>query len=134
MLLRQLFAVHQEGEHHIVLHGALERNAVVVAIDAAEDHIARGLFIGAGIFEQLLERNAAPCRVAHAVPARQCVDAHECRDLIVGIAIQNIAPAERHRSVHGAFDMEFPLFDIEVSRHRDGASRRSSPHRTLNWV
>ena len=50
MFFWEFLAVHQEGEHHVVLHGALERNAVVVAIDPAEHHIARGLFIGAGIF------------------------------------------------------------------------------------
>ena len=32
MLLRQFLAVHQIGQHHVVLHGASERNAVVVAV------------------------------------------------------------------------------------------------------
>ena len=53
MFFRQFLAVHQEGEHHVVLHSALERNAVVVAIDSSEHHIARGLFIGAGILEEV---------------------------------------------------------------------------------
>src|SRR5437016_11895160 len=94
MFLRQLLAVHQEGEHHIVLHGPLKRNAVVVPIDAAEHNIASSFFIGAAFLKKFLERNAAPGGVTHAVSARERIDAHECRDLIVRIAIQDIAPAE----------------------------------------
>src|SRR5574337_732992 len=62
MFLGQLFPVHQEGEHHVILHRPCERNAVVVAVDAAKDHIARGLTIGSAVDEQLLERDAAPRR------------------------------------------------------------------------
>src|SRR5262245_2777432 len=51
MLLRQLFAIHQKGEHHVVLHGAREWNAVVVAVNTAEYHIARGVLVRASILE-----------------------------------------------------------------------------------
>ena len=117
---RQLLSIHQECQHDIVLHGAAEGNAVIVAVDGAEDDITRSFLVGSAFQQQFLERDAAPCGVAQAVASGQGVDAHQRGDLIVGVPIKELAPAKGHWRFDGAFDMQFPLFDIDVPRGGDG--------------
>ncbi len=87
MFLRQFLAVHQEGEHHVILHRACERNAVVVTVDAAKDDITCSVRVRSAVDEQFLERDAAPGRRSHTVAAGECVDAHEGGDLIIGVSV-----------------------------------------------
>jgi hypothetical protein len=112
---RKLFAVHQKGQHHVILHGSRERNTVVVAVNGTKDHITRRFGVCAAVEKQLLERDATPGRCSQAIATGQRIDAHEGRDLIVGITVQNVAPPKRHRSFHRALDMDFPLFDVQIA-------------------
>src|SRR5207237_3978014 len=50
------------------------------------------------------------------IAAGQRVDAHERAGLIEWLAIENVTPAQGHRFLHFAGDLQAPLLDVEIPR------------------
>ena len=115
MGFRELFPVHEIGQHHFIVHGPFKWNAVMIGVGSPKNDVPRGFSVGPGFDEQFLERNSPPNRIAQTRSARQGIDADERRNLVERFAIQDVPPPEHHGVGNCASDHHLPLLLVNIA-------------------